>query len=40
MPSSRIEREGIQDAIDNDLTAIDEEGGCSPAWTAVLYETD
>jgi hypothetical protein len=36
MASSRTEREGIRDEIENSLTAIDEDGGSSRAWTSRL----
>ncbi|MFJ7078868.1 SUKH-4 family immunity protein [Streptomyces sp. NPDC098781] len=38
MASSRTEREDIRDEIENILTAIDEDGGTSQAWTHTLYD--
>ncbi|MEV8091058.1 hypothetical protein [Streptomyces nigra] len=40
MASSRTEREDVRDEIEESLTAIDEDGGASRAWTYTLYDND
>jgi hypothetical protein len=40
MASSRTELEDLRDDIDNDVTAIDDEGGSHPAWSHGLWEND
>ncbi len=40
MASSRTEREDVRDEIEDSLTAIDEDGGASRAWTYALYDND
>ncbi|MEU6545395.1 SUKH-4 family immunity protein [Streptomyces sp. NPDC046859] len=40
MASSRTEREDLRDEIEDSLTAIDEDGGASQAWTYALYGND
>ncbi|MFI9802300.1 hypothetical protein [Streptomyces sp. NPDC052302] len=40
MASSRTEREDVRDEIEDSLTAIDEDGGASRAWTYALHDND
>ncbi|MFE2643672.1 SUKH-4 family immunity protein [Streptomyces nigra] len=40
MASSRTEREDVRDEIEDSLTAIDEDGDASRAWTYALYDND
>ncbi|KUL72906.1 hypothetical protein ADL34_21650 [Streptomyces sp. NRRL WC-3605] len=40
MASSRTEREDVRDEIEDSLTAIDEGGGASRAWTYALHDND
>ncbi|RDS62766.1 hypothetical protein DWC19_25315 [Streptomyces sp. M7] len=40
MASSRTEREDVRDEVEDSLTAIDEDGDASRAWTYALYDND